>query len=136
MIFGVDVGFDDAGGRTGVVWCGPPRIVYQVHAPQLLENHTTPVLRRANRRQAALAVPAVLVAEYARLAQAIVAQSVRTKQPIAILVDCADRLLVRYRRPYQAVHVFYRLDFRFDDTHLTFTITPVSLSLCLSTFMT
>src|SRR5579883_2124035 len=89
-----------------------------------------------HRRQAALAVPAVLVAEYARLAQAIVAQSVRTKQPIAILVDCADRLLVRYRRPYQAVHVFYRLDFRFDDTHLTFTITPVSLSLCLSTFTT
>jgi hypothetical protein len=36
---------------------------------------------------------------------------VRTKQPDTILVNGADRLLVRDRPPDQAVHVFYRLDF-------------------------
>src|SRR5689334_17166863 len=107
---------------TGVVWCGPPRIVHQFHAPQFLENHATPVLRRTDRRQTGLAFSAILIAEYARLAQAVAAQPVRTKQTVTLLINGADRLPGGDRGPDQSVHVFHCLDFRFDDAHLTFTI--------------
>ena len=56
------------------------------------------------------------------MAQPTAAQSVRAKQTGEILVNGADRLLVRDRRPNQPVHVFHRLDLRFDDTHIFFTI--------------
>ena len=115
-----------------MVWCGPPGIVHQFHTPQFLENHATPVVRRTDRRQTGLALSAILIAEYARLAQAVAAQPVWTKQTVALLVNGADRLLVGDRRPDQSVHVFHRLDFRFDDAHLTFTIPLVRLSLGLS----
>ena len=74
------------------------------------------------------------MAEHARLAQAIAAQPVRTKQPRKIFIDGADRLLVRYRRPNQPVHVLHRLDLRLDDTYPNFTIPPVVLSLDPSIF--
>ena len=82
------------------------------------------------RDQPGLALSAILIAEYARLAQAVAAQPVWTKQTVALLVNGADRLLVGDRRPDQSVHVFHRLDFRFDDAHLTFTIPLVRLIPC------
>ena len=107
----------------------PPKIVHQFHPPELLENDAPPIGRGTHRRQAALALAAILITEDATLAQAIATQSMRAKQPRAIFVDGADRLFARYRRPNQPVHVLYRLDFRFDDAHLTFTIAPAPSSL-------
>lgn len=37
------------------------------------------------------------------------------------------RLLVRYRRPNQTVHLSDPLYFRFDDTHLAFTMPPAAI---------
>src|SRR5690242_7704229 len=57
----------------------------------------------------------------------------RTKQPREIFVDGADRLLIRYRRPNQRVHVLDRLNSCLDDTHPTFTIPLAAASPCLPT---
>ena len=54
----------------------------------------------------------------------------RAEQPREFLIDCADRLPVRHRRPNQPVHVLHGLDPRLDDTHPNFTIPPVPLSPC------
>jgi hypothetical protein len=45
------------------------------------------------RDQPGLALSAILIAEYARLAQAVAAKPARTKQTVALLVNGADRLL-------------------------------------------
>src|SRR5581483_3409099 len=53
----------------------------------------------------------------------------RAKQPRKFFIDSADRPLVGHRRPDQPVHLLHRLNLRFDDTHLNFTITPAELCL-------
>lgn len=88
----------------------------------LSKHHATPVLRRPDRHQSALALAAILIAEHARLPQAIAAQTVRAKQPRQLFIDGADRLLVCDRRPNQPVHILHRLDLYLDDTHPNFTI--------------
>ncbi len=133
LIVGVNICVHHASRWTRMVWGGLPRIVQQFHLAQFLENDTTPVLRRPDRPQSALAFAAILVAEHTRLAHAIAAQPVRAKQPREIFIDGADRSLIRYRRPNQPVHVFHRLDLCLDDTHPSFTIPLVALSLCPST---
>src|SRR5262249_21739875 len=107
---------------TRMVWGGLPGTVPQFYPAQFLENDATPVRRRPDRPQSALAVSAILIAEYARLAHTVAAQPVRTKQTVALLINGANWLPIRNRRPDQSVHVFHCLDFRFDEAHLTFTI--------------
>src|SRR5215203_1168063 len=124
LILGVDICVDDTTGRPGVIRRGFPRTAQQLYLPQLFENDATPILRRSHRAQTALALATVLIAQHARLAHAIPAQPVRAKQPRKVFIDSADRLLLRYRRPNQPVHVFDRLDLRLDDAHLTFKIPP------------
>ena len=117
---------------TRMVWGGLPGIVQQFHPAQFLENNTTPILRRPDRPQSALAFAAILIAEHARLAQAIAAQPVRAKQPRQIFIDGPDRSLIRYRRPNQPIHLLHGLNLRLNDTHPNFTIPLVALSLCPS----
>jgi len=119
LILGVNIGVHDASSWTGVIGRGLPRTVYQFHLPEFFENHATQIVRRPDRPQAALALAAILIAEPARLAQAIPTQPVRAKQPRKIFIDSADRLFIGNRRPKQAVHVFHRLDLCLNDTHPT-----------------
>src|SRR4029077_13946617 len=84
--------------------------------------------------QAALAVAAVLIAENAALTLTITAQSVRTKEAKPFLINGADRLRVRHRRPNQSIHFFHRLDLRFDDAHFLLTIPPDEEPTTESTF--
>jgi hypothetical protein len=111
-----------------MVWSGFPGTLHQFYPAQFLENDATPVLRRPDRPQSAFALAAILIAEHARLPQAIAAQPVRAKQPREFLVDGSDRSSVRHRRPNQPVYVLHRLDLCFDDTHPNFTIPLVALS--------
>jgi hypothetical protein len=78
--------------------------------------------------QTTFALPTVLVTEHATLAGLIAPQSVRTEQPRALLVNRPHGLFVGYRSPNQPVDVFHRLDLRFDNAHLTFTIPLEALS--------
>ena len=110
LILGVNICLDHASGWTRMVWGGPPGIVHQFHAAQFLENDATPILRRPDRPQSTFAFTAILIAEHAGLAPAIAAKPMWAKQPRKILVDGAARLLIRYRRPNQPVHVLHRLD--------------------------
>ena len=114
---------------TRMVGSSLPGTVYQFHAAQFLENDATPILRRSDRPQSAFALTAILIAEHARLAQAIAAQPVRAKQPREFFVDGADRPFILYCRPNQPVHLLDGLDLRFDNTHPNFTITLRALSL-------
>src|SRR5262245_42820856 len=122
LILSVDIGVHHASRWTRMVWGSPPKVTQQFDPPQFLENDATPILRRTDRPQSALAVAAILIDEYARLAQAIASQTVRAKQPREFLIDGGDRLLIRDCRPNQAVHILHRLDLCCDDTHRNFTI--------------
>src|SRR5215472_18306343 len=132
LILGVDIRLHHASCWTRMIWSGPPGIVHQFHPAQFLENDATPILRRSDRSQSTLAFAAVLIAEYAGLAQAIAAQSMRAKQSREFFIDRTDRPPICYRRPNQPVHVLHRLNFGLDDAHPTFTIPPEALSQCLS----
>jgi len=44
LILGVNIGVDNAGCRTGVIWGGPPRILQQFDLAQFLQGHATPIL--------------------------------------------------------------------------------------------
>src|SRR5439155_19434305 len=114
----------DTTGWPEVIRHSLPRTAQHIYLPQLFENDATPILRRPDRPQTALALATVLIAQHARLAHAIPAQPVRAKQPWKVFIDGADRLLLRYRGPNQPIHVFHRLNLRLDDAHLTFTIAP------------
>jgi len=103
LILRVNICLHHTSGWTGMVWGSLPGTVQQLHAPQFLEHNAPPILRRADRPQSAHTLAAILIAEHARLAQAIAAQPVRTEQPGEFFVDGADRLLIRYRRPNQPV---------------------------------
>src|SRR5215469_9406288 len=91
LILGVNICLHHASRWTRMVWGGLPGAVHQFHAAQFLENDATPILRRPDRSQSALAFAAVLIAEYARLAQAIAAQAVRAKQPREFFIDGVNR---------------------------------------------
>ena len=93
LILRVNICLHHASRRTRMVWGGLPGTVQQFHATQLLENHATPILLRPDRPQSALALAAILIAEHARLSQAIATQPVRAKQPGEFFVDGADRSL-------------------------------------------
>ncbi len=122
LILGVDIRFHDTSGWTGVVRGGLPRAAHEFYPPQFLENNATPILRRTNGPQTALALAAALITQDAKLPHPIAAKPMRAKQPREIFVDSADPLLIRYRRPNQPVHVLHRLDSCLDDAHPTFTI--------------
>src|SRR5690349_16804312 len=51
-----------------------------------------------------------------------------TEQSRTLLVNRPDGPFVGYRCPDQAIDVFHRLDLRFDNAHLTFTIPLQTLS--------
>ena len=122
LIVGINICVHHASRWTRMVWSSLPGIVQQFHPAQFLENDATPILRRPDRAQSALAFAAILIAEHARLAQAVAAQPVRTKQPREFFIDRTDRSLIRYRRPNQPVHVLHGLDLCLDYTHPNFTI--------------
>ena len=136
LILGVNIGLYHSGRWRRMVRGGFPGTVQQFHPAQFLENDATPILRRPDRPQPALALAAILIAEHAWLAKPIAAQPVRTKQARQLFIDRADWLPVRYRRPNQLVHVLHGLDLRLDDTHPNFTIPPVALSHGGQTFIT
>src|SRR5262245_58774395 len=92
LMVGINICVHHASHWTRMVWGGLPGIVQQFHLTQFLENDTTPILRRPDRPQSALAFASVLIAEHARLAQAIAAQSVRAAQAIPLFVYGTDRL--------------------------------------------
>jgi hypothetical protein len=129
LILGVNIRLHNASCWARMIWSGLPGIVQQFHPAQFLENDATPILWRPARPQSAFAFAAVLIAEHARLAQTIAAQTVRAKQPRKFLIDGSDRLFVRHRRPNQSVHFFHGLDLCLDDTHPNFTIPLTALSL-------
>jgi hypothetical protein len=79
LILGIDVGLDHAGGRTRMVRRGFPRTFQQFHSPEFFQHDAAPVCRGTYRFQPTLTFAAILVAEYARLAYPITAQSVGTK---------------------------------------------------------
>src|SRR5262249_26697947 len=87
LILGVNLCLHHASRWTRMVWRGLPGTVHQFRAAQFLNNDTTPILRRPDRPQSALALAAILIAEHARLAQAIAAQPVRAKQPRKVFID-------------------------------------------------
>ena len=118
LILGIDIRIHDTSSWTGMVRRRLPRAVQQFHPAQFFKDNATPIFRRAHWRQTALTVAAILIAEHAGLAEAITAQPVGAKQTIALLINGADRLLVGDCRPNQPVHIFYRLDLRFDNAHL------------------
>lgn len=130
LIFGVDIRFHDTSSWAGVVRGGFPRAAHEFYPPQFLENDATPILRRTTRLQTALALAAALITQDAKLPQSIAAKPMRAKQPREIFVHGADRLLIRYRRPNQPVHVLNRLDIWLDDAHPIFTIPLATVSLC------
>ena len=68
--------------------------------------------------ESALAIAAVLVAQYAELPFPIAAQSVRAKQSMPALLVGFDRLFVRHGSPDQPINLLHRLDLRLDDPHL------------------
>src|SRR5262249_25093748 len=91
LILGVNICLHHASCWTRVIRGGLPGTVQQFHPAQFLENDATPILRRTDRPQPALAFATVLIAEHARLAQAIASQPVRAKQPGEFFIDGADR---------------------------------------------
>jgi hypothetical protein len=103
LIFGVNIRLHHASRWTGMVWGSPPGVIQEFHPAQFLENNATPILWRPDRPQATLAFAAILIAEHARLSQAIASQPVRAKQPRQFLIDCGDRLLICDCRPDKAV---------------------------------
>jgi hypothetical protein len=129
LILGIDIRFHNTSSWTGVVRGGLPRAAHEFHPPQLLENNATPILRRAERPQTALALAAALITKDTKLPQPIAAKSMRAKLPREVFVYRADRLFIRYRRPDQPVHVLHRLDSCLDDAHPIFTIPLTALSL-------
>src|SRR5215831_11814880 len=130
LILGVNIRLHHTSRWTRMVWSGFPGTLQQFHAAQFLENDATPILRRPDRPQSALAFAAVLIAQYARLAQAIAAQAVRAEQPREFFVDGVNRSPILDRRPNQPVHLLHGLNLCLDDTHPNLTIPP--LALCLS----
>lgn len=79
LILGVNIRIDDARRWTRMIGSGLPGTLQQFHPAQFLKDDATPILRRPDRPQSALAISTLLIAEYARLAQPIPAQSVRAK---------------------------------------------------------
>jgi hypothetical protein len=74
LILGINIRVHDASRWTRMVWGGLPGAVHQFHPTQLLEHDATPILRRPDRPESAFALAPILIAEHARLAQAIAAQ--------------------------------------------------------------
>src|SRR5262249_56838438 len=101
-----------------MIWGWAPGPFHYFLPAEFLQRHTTPVCRRARRLESALAIAAVLVAQYAELPFPIAAQSVRAKQSMPALVVGFDRLFVRHGSPDQPINLLHRLDLRLDDPHL------------------
>ena len=133
LILGVNICLYHASRWTRMVWGGLPGIVHQFDPAQFLENDATPILRRPDRPQSALALATILITKHARFTQTIAAQPMRAKQPREIFVNRADRPFILDCRPDQSVHLLHSLDLRLDNTHPNFTIPPVALSPCHST---
>jgi hypothetical protein len=79
LILGVDIRFHDTSSWTSVVWGGSPRAAHEFYPLQFLEDYATPILRRTNRPQTALALAAALITEDAKLPQPITAKPMRAK---------------------------------------------------------
>src|SRR5215831_7453987 len=122
LILGVDICLHYTSCGARMVWGSLPGTVQQFDAAQFLENDATPILRRSERSQSALALAAILIAKHPTLPQAIAAQPVRAKQPRKVFIDGPDRSPILDRRPNQAVHLLYSLDLCPDYTHYNFTI--------------
>src|SRR5215472_3197915 len=71
VIFGINICLHHASRWTRMVRGGLPGTIQKFHLAQFLENNTTPIPRRPDRPQSALAFTAVLIAEHARLSPAI-----------------------------------------------------------------
>ena len=96
---------------------GAPLIFQKFDPAKPFERGATPVGRGARCSESTLALSAVLVAEHPKFSGAIPAQSVRTKQPKSLVIDCFYWLLARYGRPDQPINIFNSLDPCPDNTH-------------------
>jgi len=95
----IDIEFDfvDAVLGPGVIFCGLPRTVDQLHVSEILYCQTAPVIRCTRRLETANAVAAVLVAQHLEPPTFVPAQQVRTEQPSSSPVECGDRSAVNDR---------------------------------------
>jgi hypothetical protein len=76
-----------------------PRAFQKFYCAKFLNCNAAPVGRRTHRLQAALALPAVLIAQNPQLSLSVPPQSVRAKQPMPMLVHSSYWVSAFYRRP-------------------------------------
>lgn len=67
-----------------------PPVIQGLHASELVERDTAPVIRRSRRLQTALAFSSVLITKHPELPLPVPSQPVRAKQTAAIVIDSRD----------------------------------------------
>ena len=108
---------------------GSPQAVQQFHAPELVERDAAPVIRRSHRLQTALAFSAVLVTKHAELPIFVPSQAVRTKQPVAIVINGRDRPSGLHRRAHSPINILLPTHAaRFGNTHHSFRLLGLPLT--------